>query len=100
MRLQLNAPEPALDVARGDPTKGAYPTAVSGSISRISSSRVRMRIEAPQSRHRDSTKISCPGNSQRTASDSSPHWPYHFCTPPTLIRYCVGTLLKGAQDSM
>jgi hypothetical protein len=57
------------------------PKVVGGSTSRISSSRMRMRIGCPQSRQRVSRRVSVPGKSQRTASTSSPHWPYHFCSP-------------------
>jgi len=57
------------------------------------------RIGSPQSRHGASMVMDCPGKSQQTASDSKPHWPNHFCLPPTLIRYWVGTLLNGAKEA-
>ena len=41
-----------------------------------------------------STWTSWPGKSQRTASTSKPHWPYHFWTPSTVRRWWVGTLLR------
>ena len=66
----------------------------------ISSSRMRTTIGSPPSRQGASMRTSCPGNSQRTASDSKPHWPYHFCSPSTLILYCVGRLENGANEWM
>ena len=83
MRAQLKAAEPTLDAANGE---GMYPTEVCGSISRISSSCMRKRIGSPQSRHLESTTTSRPGNSQRTASDSIPHWPYYFWMPFGVMR--------------
>lgn len=68
-----------------------------GSSLNTAPSFISMRRGAPQSRHGASIRTTLPGLSQQTASDSNPHWPNHFCTPSTLIRYCVGRLLKGAK---
>jgi len=98
MRLQANPQDtsPVKILAKGI---FMCPTVVFGLTSRISSSRMRTTIGCPQSRQRVSMRISLPGKSQRTASASSPHWPYHFCSPSMVTKYWVGTLENGAQDS-
>lgn len=73
-------------------------TSVEGVFSMISSSRKRSSMGSAQSRQRALISTSRPGNNQRTASDSRPHWPYHFSTPSTLTRYCVGMFENGAHD--
>jgi len=77
-----------------------YPMIPFGSSFKTTPSFISTRIGAPQSRHGASMRTVFPGYSQLTASDSNPHCPNHFCTPSTLIRYCVGRLLNGAKLQM
>ena len=73
---------------------------VDGDASRISPSRIRTRIGSLQSRQGQSIWTCLPGKSQLTASDSNPHWPYHLCSPSTVIRYWVGMFENGAKEAM
>lgn len=56
------------------------------------SSRNRTATGSAQSRQRLWKRISRPGKSQRTASDSIPHCPYHFWTPSTTGPECSRTV--------
>jgi hypothetical protein len=55
---------------------------------------------SPQSKQGASMVMDVAGKSQQTASDSNPHCPNHFCSPATVMRYCVGTLLNGPNEAM
>ena len=72
-----------------------WDTASSGSHESTSPSRISTEIDSPQSGQTVSILINLPGNSQHAASDSFPHWPYHFCSPSTLILYWLGWSEKG-----
>ena len=72
-----------------------WDTASSGSHESTSPSRISAEIDSPQSGQTVSILINLPGNSQHTASDSFPHWPYLFCSPSTLILYWLGWSEKG-----
>jgi len=77
-----------------------WPMIPSGSSVSITPSFTSTRTGSPQSRHTESILTVLPGKSQQTASDSNAHWPNHFCSPSMEMRYCVGRLLKGANDTM
>jgi len=77
-----------------------WPTVFGGSTDNNSPSRIRTRIGSPQSRQGQSIRTSCLGKSQQTASDSNPHWPYQRCLLRIVIKYWVGKLANGANDSM
>jgi hypothetical protein len=55
---------------------------------------------SPQSRQGASIRTVLPGKSQRTASDSNPHWANHFRSPSTVTRYWVGRLWNGGKETM
>ena len=40
-----------------------------------------------------------PGNSHVTEVASKPHCANHFCSPRTVMRYCVGRLLSGGKEA-
>jgi hypothetical protein len=71
-----------------------------GSTESNSPSRIRTRIGSPQSRQAQSMRTSCLGKSQQTASDSNPHCPYQRWRLRIVIKYWVGRLANGANDSM
>lgn len=77
-----------------------WPINPSGSSVSIVPSLTSTRTGSPQSRHSESIRTVLPGNSQQTASDSNAHWPYHFCTPSTVMRWWVGRWLNGANDTI
>lgn len=79
---------------------GTYATYSLASLFSTRPSRISTRRGWPQSRQGKSTVTSFPGNSQLTASDSKPHWPNQVWRPSMVIRYWVGRLLKGANDTM
>ena len=76
------------------------PTIESGAASNSWPSRMRTASGWAQSRQRASMRTSLPGKSQLTASDSSPHCPYHFCCPSTVMAYWVGRLENGEKPTM
>ena len=74
-----------------------YATMLSGVVIVILPSSISTCSGLPQSRQGALMRTALLGKSQQTASASKPHWANHFCSPPTLMRYWVGRLLKGAK---
>ena len=72
---------------------------VLGEVYKTWPSSISMAIGSPQSRQGASIRIVLPGNNQPTASDSKPHCADHFCSPSMVMRYWVGRLLNGANDT-
>lgn len=96
MRLQVNGQFVA-HLLSGTST---YPWIDTGLRFCITPSRTNTTIGSPQSRQGASIWIVLPGNTQQTARDSNPHCANHFWCPSMVMRYCVGRLLKGANDAI
>ena len=71
-----------------------------GSTDSNSPSRIRTRIGSPQSKQGQSIRTSCLGKSQQTASDSILTGRTSVVVSRTVIKYWVGKLANGANDSM